>query len=58
MDKISVTLEICTLYNGLPHGLALIKYKPINSKDDSFRGIGVFYNGILHDAPFTCVEGH
>jgi hypothetical protein len=31
MEKIDVTLEICTLYNGVPHGIAIITY---NHPDD------------------------
>jgi hypothetical protein len=54
MDKISVTLEICTLYNGLPHGIAIIQYKD-PEKYYSFRGVGVFDHGELQNAPFTCV---
>ena len=26
MDKISVTLEMCTIYNGRPHGIAIISH--------------------------------
>ena len=54
MDKISVTLEICTLYNGLPHGIAIIQYKD-PEKYYSFRGVGMFDHGELQNAPFTCV---
>jgi hypothetical protein len=42
MDYISVTLEICTFYKGLPHGIALIAYTDPERKDYSFRGVGVF----------------
>ncbi len=48
MEKIEVTLEICTLYKGVPYGLALIKHF-------SFTGIGVFNEGKLTGAPFTCL---
>ena len=57
MEQISVTLEICTLFNGLPHGIAIITYTNPESNYDSFRGVGVFVNGKLHNAPFTCLEG-
>lgn len=26
MDQIEATLEICTLYKGVPHGIAIIQY--------------------------------
>jgi hypothetical protein len=50
-----VKLEICTLYNGLPHGIAIITYTHPENSWESFRGVGVFVNGQLHNAPFTCV---
>ena len=52
-----VTLEICTLFNGLPHGLAIIQCTHPEWKRLSFRGVGVFNNGQLHNAPFTCMPG-
>ena len=58
MHKFSVSLEICTLYNGLPHGIAIIQCTNIESDGLSFRGVGVFDNGKLHNAPFTCVDGN
>jgi hypothetical protein len=57
IDKISATLGICTLYKGLPHGLALIEYTDPESNSDSFRGLGIFDHGKLHNAPFTYVGG-
>jgi len=57
MEKISVTLEICTLYKGLPHGIAIISYSDPTSNWYSFRGVGVFNQGELHNAPFTYVTG-
>jgi hypothetical protein len=56
MEQITVTLELCTLYNGLPHGIAVISHSNENEYD-SFRGLGVFVHGKLHNAPFTCVDG-
>ena len=47
MEKMEVTLEICTLYKGVPYGPALIKHS-------EFKGIGVFNNGKLTGGPFTC----
>jgi hypothetical protein len=49
-------LEICTLYKGLPHGIAIITYKHPDDRC-SFRGVGVFVHGQLHNAPFTYLEG-
>ncbi len=57
MDQISVTLEICTLYKGVPQGIAIINYTDPNSKWNSFRGVGLFHLGKLHNAPFACIEG-
>ena len=55
MDYITATLELCTLYKGVPHGLALITYTDPNDKRQSFRGVGVFFDGHLHNAPFSCL---
>jgi hypothetical protein len=52
-----VTVEMCTLYKGLPHGIALIAYTDPKEKWYSFRGVGVFVHGQLNNAPFTCVTG-
>ena len=41
--KIKVILEMCTTYNGIPYGPALINYKDRNEEEYSFRGIGFFY---------------
>jgi hypothetical protein len=57
MEKIEATLEICTLYKGVPHGIAIIQYTDPNNKWCSFRGAGVFNNGKLHNTPFSCVNG-
>jgi hypothetical protein len=48
---------MCTLYKGLPHGIALIAYTDPESKARSFRGVGVFVHGQLNNAPFTWVDG-
>jgi hypothetical protein len=57
-----VTLEICTLYKGLPHGIAIITYTHPNWKSQPFRGVGVFVHGQLHNAHFTYLteygDGH
>ncbi len=45
MDKIEVTLEICTLYKGIPYGLSLISYNNPNNKVLSFKAIGIFNEG-------------
>ena len=57
MRWIDVTLEICTLYKGIPYGLALISYNNPGDKSISFRGVGVFNDGQLHNTAFTCVKG-
>ncbi len=57
MAQISVTLEMCTLYKGVPHGIASINYTDPEDKELSFRGVGVFHHGQLHNAPFTCLPG-
>jgi len=45
MKKIEVTLEICTLYKGIPYGLSLISYKDPYNDFFSFKGIGSFNQG-------------
>jgi hypothetical protein len=49
---------MCTLYKGLPHGIALIAYTDPKYKHLSFRGVGVFVHGQLNNAPFTWVDEH
>jgi hypothetical protein len=48
---------MCTVYKGVPHGIAIINYTDPESKSGSFRGVGVFHYGKLHDSPFSCLEG-
>ena len=48
-------LEMCTLYQGIPHGFAVIDYKDPKELALSFRGVGVFHHGKLHNAPFICI---
>ncbi len=57
MDQISVTLEMCTVYKGVPHGIAIINYTDPENEDNSFRGVGVFHHGQLHNAHFSCLTG-
>jgi hypothetical protein len=57
MDLIEATLHICTLYNGVPHGLAYISYEVPKDEKHSFEGIGIFIDGVLHNSPFTWVRG-
>ena len=33
MDQISVTLEMCTVYKGVPHGIAIINYTDPKNED-------------------------
>lgn len=54
MDEIEVNLEVCTLYKGVPYGLAIISYTDDDDDlGDSFKGVGVFRDGTLHNSPFT-----
>ena len=48
---------MCTLYKGVPHGLAHIEFKHPVEVDESFEGIGIFTNGQLHAGPFNCISG-
>ena len=57
MEQIEVNLSLCTLYRGQPHGLAMIDFKHPETDFFSFRGLGVFDSGKLHNGPFTCVNG-
>ena len=57
MSNIEVTLSICTLWKGVPHGLAAIEHTSSDGDDLSFRGVGVFNHGKLHNANFSCVSG-
>ena len=58
MNQIQATLQNCTLYNGVPHGLAVIQYTDPEDKGLSFVGVGVFNHGQLHNAPFSCLDGN
>ena len=40
MEKIKVILEICTLYKGVPCGIAIIRYQKPGDENYSFRGVG------------------
>jgi hypothetical protein len=44
------------LFNGVPHGIAVIQYTDPESKSKSFVGVGVFDHGKLNNAPFTWVD--
>ncbi len=48
---------MCTVFKGAPHGIAIIKYTHPEDKENSFRGVGVFHHGQLHNAPFSCLLG-
>jgi hypothetical protein len=56
MEKIEVTLEICTVHNGVPYGLSIIQYIDPFDKWYSFKGIGVFNEGKLNSAPSIFVD--
>ena len=55
MENIEVTLEICTVYKGTPHGLAIIKYNDPDDNKLSFKGVGVFNQGKLSNSSFSCI---
>jgi hypothetical protein len=38
MDYINATLEMCTLYKDIPHGISIINYKDLDDEAYSFRG--------------------
>ena len=40
--KIKVSLDLCTTYNNVPYGQALITYKDPFNDFESFKGIGTF----------------
>jgi hypothetical protein len=44
---------MCTLYKGKPFGLAKISCID-DAPANSFDGIGVFNNGVLHKGPLLC----
>jgi hypothetical protein len=46
-----------TLYKDIPHGIAIINYTDPKDKNLSFKGVGVFHNGKLYNAPFACLKG-
>jgi hypothetical protein len=52
MFEIEATLELCTVYNGVPYGLAIINY---GGKDEKFKGVGIFDKGKLHQTSFACI---
>lgn len=55
MEEIEVNLEICTLYKGVPYGLAIISYTDNDDPSFSFKGVGIFRDGKFHNSPFTFV---
>jgi hypothetical protein len=57
MDNIEVTLELCTVYKGIPYGLAIIKYADPDNDSSSFKGVGVFNQGKLTKLSFSCNGG-
>jgi hypothetical protein len=57
MEKIEVTLELCTVYKGVPYGLAIINYSDPDDITFSFKGICVFNQGKLSNSSFICIKG-
>ncbi len=58
MEKVEVTLLLCTLYKEKPHGLAIIECTYPDDDHLSFKGVGMFNEGILHSTPFIWVDRH
>ena len=58
MTKVEVTLQMCTLIRGVPFGLTIIRYKDPCSKSLSFKGIGVFNQGKLHETSFVFIDDY
>ena len=58
MEQIQVTLEVCTLFKGVPYGVSLIQYNDPIDKALSFKGLGFFNDGKLNSSPFTAVNGN
>lgn len=56
MLEIEATLILCTIMKGVPHGPAFIRYRDPDDDELSFIGSGVFVNGKLHNAPFSCIN--
>jgi hypothetical protein len=54
---IDVNLDLCTLFKGVPYGLAFISHKDPLSKENSFRGMGILEAGKLNNTPFVYVDG-
>ena len=52
-----MTLNLCTLFKGVPYGPALISFDNPNNKGSSFKGVGIFTNGKLDSGPFTYIDG-
>jgi hypothetical protein len=47
---------MCTLYKGVPHGIAVINYIDPYEEYKSFRGAGIFDHGQLHNTPFSYIK--
>jgi len=54
IPRYDMTLSKCSLYKGVPYGLAHISFKHPTSDFNSFEGMGVFTDGKLHMGPFSC----
>jgi len=57
IPRYDMTLSKCSLYKGVPYGLAHISFKHPTLDSNSFEGMGVFTDGKLHMGPFTCQQG-
>ena len=57
IPRYDMTLSKCSLYKGVPFGLAHISFKHPTEEFASFEGMGVFTDGKLHMGPFTFQDG-
>ena len=51
-----MTLKYCTTYKGVPFGPALIKFEHESEEGLSFKGLGVFNNGVLSNCPSLFIK--
>ena len=47
---------MCTLFKGVPYGLAVISLKHPNDQWNSFEGLGIFNEGKLDCGPLLCIN--
>ena len=57
METVKVQISICTMLNGVPHGLGFIKCTDHDNERLRFEGVGIFTHGKLENGPFACIDG-